>query len=90
MSEKAPNFRYAVPDHDENSLYDLFCPHTGPGDLGWVAEAAADDYHSEHDGWESTWPLWFIIYDMRGNRLGQCSVDRETVPQFRASNVTLG
>ena len=90
MTDKSANFKYHVSEHDEDSQYELFSPHTGPGDLGWVAEMAAEDYHSNHDGWEASWPLTFVITDMGGNRLGQCLVERETVPQFRASRATLG
>jgi hypothetical protein len=89
-TEYASNFQYVVEEYDDESLFTFFCPHTGPGDLGWVAEAAAKDFHSNHDGWESDWPLTFAICDIYGNRLGRAVVDRETVPQFRATNVTLG
>lgn len=93
MSEtnrKQPNFKYLASDDLDDDKFELFCPHTGPGDLEWIAEAAADDYHSNHDGWEAHWPRTFIIFDMDDNRLGQCEVDREAVPQFRAYGVQLG
>ncbi len=31
--------------------------------LSDVAVDAVDDYHGQHDGWESIWPLDFLIYE---------------------------
>jgi hypothetical protein len=28
-----------------------------------VAVDAAEDFHGNHDGWESVWPLDFLIYE---------------------------
>lgn len=56
-------------------------------DLDYVAEDAAENYHSYHDGWESSWPLTFVILDDDLNELGRFSVDREAVPQFHASKI---
>lgn len=50
-----------------------------------VAVEAAEDYHANHDGWESVWPLDFFIYDTEdGPPIGRFEVERETVPQFFA------
>lgn len=57
--------------------------------LRWAAEDAASDYHSNHDGWESHWPLTFVIYESEaGPELARFSVDREAAPQFTAAHVS--
>ncbi len=47
-----------------------------------VAVEAAEDYHSNHDGWESSWPIDFEIIDADGISLGTFEIDREAVPHF--------
>ena len=50
-----------------------------------VAVDAAEDYHSNHDGWESHWPLMFTIYESEeGPPVARFEVERETVPAFHA------
>jgi hypothetical protein len=53
--------------------------------LPGVAEDAADDFHSNHDGWENSWPCEFYIFDVDGNLLGVYVVERESSPIFIAS-----
>ena len=53
--------------------------------LGHVAEAAADDYHSNHNGWEAHWPCDIYIFDLDGNPLGVFVVQREAEPVFLAT-----
>ena len=53
-------------------------------DLAWIAEECADDYHTDHDGWESSWPITFVIWGEQGQELGSCEVERDTEPVFRA------
>lgn len=48
-----------------------------------IAEAAAEDYHSNHSGWEDTWPIDFEIFS-EGRSLGVFTVEREMVPEFLA------
>lgn len=51
-----------------------------------AAEVAASDFYSEHDGWESTWPLTITLYDGKnGPELGRFTVEREYEPVFRAA-----
>lgn len=54
-------------------------------DLEFIAEEAAADFHSEHDGWEGNWPRTITLYDGKdGPALGQFTVDREYEPSFSA------
>ena len=82
--------KYYVDDHgtieDAEMIPDCDCSETTAG-LAWAAEYAAEDYHSNHDGWEATWPLTFVVLDDELNELGRFSVDREAVPQFHASKI---
>lgn len=55
-------------------------------ELGDVAELCADDWHSNHDGWEAQWPRKFTLYaGKEGPALAEFEVDREHVPSFSAS-----
>lgn len=79
---------YSVPEHDAETRYRLAdCPF-GLGTPDYVAEECAANYHNKHDGWESTWPLTFILYRTEdGPERAKMSVDRETVPSFTATKV---
>ena len=55
-------------------------------DLRSVAEQAADDYHSNHDGWEASWPQ--IICVEQDGETGTFSVDRDNVPVCNAVLLT--
>jgi len=46
-----------------------------------VAEDAADDFHSNHDGWKCRWPITFVVESPEGV-IKKFSVDRETFPAF--------
>jgi len=53
-----------------------------------LAEMCAGDYHSNHDGWESSWPLGFMLYaSEEGPMLFYCEVEIETQPHFYAGDV---
>lgn len=52
-------------------------------DLQDAAEEAADDYHSNHDGWENSWPLTICVE--QDGKTGQFIVDREARPHFTAT-----
>lgn len=56
----------------------------------WIAEDAAEQNHSENDGWEASWPRVFGILKDDGTPLGMFEVDREAVPQFHAAKVSRG
>lgn len=49
-----------------------------------LAEKCAEYYHDNHDGWESSWPCDFRIYDADRNFVGCWEVDRESMPVFHA------
>lgn len=46
-----------------------------------VATDLADDYHSNHDGWESNWPIELRIYK-NAECVWKGEVDREMEPAF--------
>lgn len=52
-------------------------------DWSCVVTDLADDYHSNHDGWESSWPLQFRIYE-DGVEVARFEVEREYDPRFTA------
>lgn len=46
-----------------------------------VATDLADDYHSNHDGWEASWPIEFRIYK-DAECVWKGEVEREMEPVF--------
>lgn len=50
--------------------------------IEYVAEDFAKFYHSNCDGWESDWPVTFIIKDITGKILGKVKVELEYSPTF--------
>jgi hypothetical protein len=80
---------YSVLEHGGDSRYDTKFRRapdfSDELDLEQMARLAADDYHSEHDGWESSWPLTFALYESEdGPEMARFEVDREAVPHFTA------
>lgn len=72
---------YSVNGHSENR-YCLLATHRQWRDL---AMDAAEDYHGNHDGWESPWPLEFVLYESEdGPPIARFDVEREVVPHFYA------
>jgi hypothetical protein len=56
--------------------------------LDSIAEQCADDWHSNHDGWEASWPRVFALYASKeGPAIAHMEVERETVAQFMATPV---
>ena len=51
-----------------------------------IAEDCADDFHSNHDGWESNWPITITVVAPDGDS-ATFKVDREAVPSFYAVEV---
>lgn len=54
-------------------------------DVEKAAELYAAYFHSQRDGWESTWPIEFVVHDPIANTYVVIEVERETVPEFHAS-----
>lgn len=79
-------YRYYLPDHGQGAedSYQIES-NNEPEFLEYVAQDAAMDYHNNHDGWESSWPLDFIILDEEGRELGRFEIDREYDPCFVVS-----
>ncbi|AZY52204.1 hypothetical protein [Bordetella avium] len=49
------------------------------------AEACAEDYFRNHDGFEANWPLTFAIFDgFNGPEIGRWEVELEYEPSFSA------
>jgi len=53
-------------------------------DVEILARQAAEGYWSDHDGWESEWPLDFEIY-IDGKSYGVCAIEMESRPTFSAN-----
>ncbi|CAB3812134.1 hypothetical protein [Achromobacter denitrificans] len=52
------------------------------------AEACAEDYFRNHDGFEANWPLTFAIFDgFTGPEIGRWEVQLEYEPSFSAAQV---
>jgi len=70
--------------HDENGRFDFPRNQLLYGrDWDLVVTDLAEDYHSNHDGWESSWPLQFRIYEGDAE-IARFQVEREHEPTFCA------
>jgi hypothetical protein len=72
-------WRYWRTDHGNDATKYEFNP-TWPNHHD-AAQDAADDYHSNHDGWEASWPVDFSVESPDGV-VKSFSVDREARPEF--------
>jgi hypothetical protein len=80
-------YRYQLPG--PHAKWDADCE--SDADLEFLAEEAAADFHSEHDGWERQWPLTITLYDGKeGAALGSFTVEREYEPSFSAQRAEQG
>jgi hypothetical protein len=77
-------FKYTVNSEDTTFPFDIETEWDSD-DLEYVATDAAEDYHSNHDGWESHWPADFYIFDQDLKLLAVFSVEREEEPVFYAN-----
>jgi hypothetical protein len=74
-------YRYEMTTHDAWVI-------TDPDDHEHLAEKCADDFHSEHDGWEANWPLRITLYATKtGPAVATFEVEREYEPRFNAMKV---
>ncbi len=56
-----------------------------PREQQQMAEECAQDFHGNHDGWESRWPREFTLYESEdGPALATFQIEREAVPMFTA------
>jgi hypothetical protein len=76
-------YEYTV--HPYEDRYE-FRSSFSPSAAHWLAEEAAEDFFSEHDGWECAWPLAFRVFDGDVD-LGLWSVDMESRPHFMATEL---
>ena len=58
----------------------------------WLVEAIADDYHSNHDGWEHrSWqngePMEFWVFDSDKKMIGKYDVYIEYEPRFHSRRI---
>ena len=81
---------YCVDDSDPCNGHTLKTLDRPPYYWDVIANECADDYHNNHDGWESTWPLRFFLRETEdGPIVAVFDVDREVVPQFSAMKVPI-
>ena len=53
-----------------------------------IAEKCADDWHDNHDGWESGWPRVFAIFaDKTSPAIAKFNIEREYEVTFSATSV---
>lgn len=59
---------------------------TDEQDMEDIARECAEDFHSEHDGWECSWPRDFVLYrDEEGPAVATLEVGRDVEPVFTAT-----
>ena len=79
--------RYYPIEHDPNvafhDAYEFESDHDTEF-MDWVVEDCANDFHNNHDGWESRWPITFRIWTESNEVLGDYLVERDHEPVFRA------
>lgn len=80
------DIRYYTPAHGQSPEDAYKLPAQWCDDPSDAAEEAADDYHRNHDGWECTWPVLFVIVMPDGSE-HRFSVQRDVEPVFTASKV---
>ncbi|WGL99114.1 hypothetical protein QE177_04330 [Arsenophonus sp. aPb] len=79
--------QYAIHDiNDEEDRYEL---EINSYDEKWsdlIATQCAEDYHNNHDGWESDWPLVIRIF-ANNEIIGDFKVEMEFWPSFPAKKL---
>lgn len=55
--------------------------------IGSIAEECAEDFHSNHDGWDNRWPVIFILANEEDNILGKFEIERRSEPVFIAQQI---
>lgn len=81
-------YQYRIPENCEDSYYHFECDWKPSSyNHSSIAQIAAEDFHSNHDGWEFDWPLEIELFTIEGERLGLFSVEMEAVPRFSATEM---
>lgn len=80
--------RYSVDNNkDKHTLYTSHVTSYQLDCLESVAEECAEDYESNHDGWEDSWPIELSLFDENDELMGRFRVDREYNPVFSATSI---
>lgn len=81
---------YLLPEYgesiDDDGLYPVEFKHPDSWSAEDAACEAASDFHSNRDGWESSWPIQFAMY-YDGELKAVVEVEREWEPTFCGSIV---
>lgn len=84
----------AEPDGGEHLFsveHRLIDEDADPWEYEWLVEQLAQDYHSNHDGWEhSSWPngsIEFWLYDENKKFMDKYEVYLEYEPSFSAHRI---
>lgn len=78
-------YRYYRPDGGQTAedAYRLQLDCNWDEDPEYIAQEAAEDYHSNHDGWEISWPLDLVVILTDGSEV-RCEIELEPRPHFHA------
>ncbi|WOE32790.1 MULTISPECIES: hypothetical protein [unclassified Acinetobacter] len=85
---------YVVPDHCDASRYSIKLKHDT--DVEYIsrnafvfADDCAEDYYDNHDGWESTWPLEFHLYESEDadKPFHKCLISIQINPSFSCKDL---
>lgn len=79
-------YYYAVLEHDPD-LKEREGPIETFLDLEFSATECAENFFNHRNGWEATWPLTFVLFDVVDVELGRFYVEIEVTPDFRARRV---
>lgn len=76
---------YSVNDDDGQYSIETSYNINDSFSLECIAKLCAENYHSEHDGWEAAWPLDITLYESEdGPAIATFEVNREAEPVFYA------
>lgn len=86
MTTTNHTYEYSAGNHPHDHCGDCrfeFPKHQSLYHQEWrlVATDLADDYHSNHDGWEASWPIEFRIYK-DAECVWKGDIEREMEPAF--------
>jgi len=81
---------YRVIDCCEDSYFEYDSGASYNLDVDYEQEAlleeCADNFWSNHDGWEYTWPLTFTLHnEENGSEIGRFTIEMEAEPRFYAT-----